>query len=42
MNKKGLCSEKGNLNNCLCCRGICDCEYGCSHNHEELCSEEEK
>ena len=19
---------------CLCCNGNCDCEYGCSHNHE--------
>ncbi len=19
---------------CLCCRGICDCEYACSHNHD--------
>lgn len=23
-----------NNQECLCCKGTCDCEYGCSHNHE--------
>jgi hypothetical protein len=21
--------------NCLCCKGICDCEYGCFHEHSK-------
>ncbi len=27
--------EKNKNNKCLCCKGICDCEYECSHNHNE-------
>lgn len=25
---------------CLCCRGVCNCEYACSHNHD-FCEEDD-
>lgn len=38
-------SQKGKedeLNDCLCCKGVCDCEYGCHHIHNLEEDKEEK
>lgn len=33
--RKVLNREETKESTCLCCEGRCDCEYGCSHPHEE-------